>query len=41
MATHSGGAVDWAAVIKPISGANYTPLSQAEVLVLVRAILRR
>lgn len=41
MATHSGGVVDWAAVIKPISGTNYTALTQTEVLLLVRAILRR
>lgn len=41
MATHSGGVVDWATVIKPISSGKYNPLSQNEVLQLIKAILRR
>lgn len=41
MAVHSGGSVDWATVIKPISNPIYTQLLKADVINLVKAILRR
>lgn len=39
MAAHGGG-VDWASVIKPISSANYGPLSKTDINNLTKTILK-